>query len=109
MNLENAQGLNRVLPYVSRWDQYRIKNMGVKFYVGEEQRQGWSGKLPFYVFWCDQCEDFSYGYPHSYVGNRYLLCHRCHAKIDFVPWWAPFKMTADFIRDWVSWKLGGGT
>jgi len=90
MNLVNGLELQKHLSHLSALQKLRIMR-GAKVRVAEEQREGWSGKLPFYVFWCDQCENFSYDYPHGYIDRRYLKCHACEARIDFVPWWVEWQ------------------
>ena len=61
---------------------------GAKVYIGHDQREGWSGKLPFYLFFCEACGNWAKDYPHGHVERRYLNCSSCKAHHSFVPWWA---------------------
>lgn len=69
-----------------------VRHRRKKFYLGHEQREGWSGALPFYLFWCEQCGEFAKDYPHSYIDRRYLMCSSCAARYSFVPWWASLAL-----------------
>lgn len=97
MDLENAAGLRRSVDKLSKWQKRRVRN-GAKVLAGYERREGWSGELPFYIFWCSDCENFSYDYPHGHIERQYLSCHNCNAKIDFRPWWIEFKMMWEFLK-----------
>ncbi len=87
MNWKNAAGLNKHLSGLSEKQKEKIRN-GAKVEVCKEMREGWNGELPFYIFWCGECDNFSYDYPHGYIQNQRLNCHRCSARIDFRPWWS---------------------
>ncbi len=97
MNWENARGLRENLDKLSGWQKSRIRR-GVKIEVAKEQRQGWRGELPFYIFWCFGCEDYSYDYAHGHIERRYLNCHRCNFHVDFVPWWVQLRMLWEAVR-----------
>jgi hypothetical protein len=106
MNWENARGLRTNLGKLSAWQKYRIKNHDVKVLVARERREGWRGELPFYIFWCGDCGDFSYDYAHGHIDRRYLNCHRCNGKVDFVPWWVMWRMLWEVIRARFSLRAG---
>ena len=93
MNWENGAGLNRHLPSLTESQKKKIRN-GKKIEVCTEMREGWTGDLPFYIFWCGRCENFSYDYAHGYPHNQYLNCHRCSGWVDFRPWWV------DWVELW---------
>ncbi len=82
----DAAQLNKYLPTLSESQKREIRNGG-KIQVCEEQREGWVGKLPFYIFWCPRCDNFSYDYMHGFIDRQHMICHRCHEQIDFSPWW----------------------
>ncbi len=82
----DAAQLNKYLPALSESRKKAIRS-GEKIRVCEEQREGWSGKLPFYIFWCPRCENYAYDYPHGHIERQSLNCHRCGDRVDFRPWW----------------------
>lgn len=61
---------------------------GKKLAIGAEQRKDWRGKLPFYLFKCENedCGRIAKDYPHGYIQRQYLLCSACGTHHDFVPW-----------------------
>lgn len=61
-----------------------LARLGFKVPMGEEQKEGWSGKLPFYLFICPNCDKFQKDYPHSWPESQYLRCDDCKKKIDFI-------------------------
>jgi hypothetical protein len=76
------------------WQKAVVQAQGVKLYLGHEQREGWSGKLPFYLFHCETCGNWAKDYPHGYVEERHLNCSYCGMYHEFVPlrtrlvvWW----------------------
>ncbi|OFZ55063.1 MAG: hypothetical protein A3D92_24765 [Bacteroidetes bacterium RIFCSPHIGHO2_02_FULL_44_7] len=84
------------------WEWF-LMQWGVKIYLGHEQREGWNGNLPFYLFWCKECGEHSKDYPHSWPEQQYLICVHCDARHSFVPWWVPFKMIWGLI--WFAFQL----
>lgn len=104
MDLRDAAQLREHLPKLSESQKNNIRRNNAKLKVCEEQREGWLGKLPFYVFWCPACENFGYDYPHGHIETQYLNCHRCDERVSFVPWWASLQEMWNVIR----WKIGGG-
>lgn len=98
---ENAAGLEKYLPGLSQkqWNQIRD---GAKIEVCKEQREGWSGELPFYIFWCEDCATFSYDYPHGREHRRYLTCNHCSQSIDFRPWWVELVELSQVVKFWLS-------
>ena len=106
MDWQSAKQLDEHLPKLSESQKERVKN-GVKIKVCEEQRENWSGKLPFYIFWCEDCENFAYDYPHGYIEVQYLICHRCNNLVDFRPWWAGWVLVWGNIKLLYQIKFGG--
>ena len=98
MNIALAQEARRALETTSEFQKFRMKDRGKKIYIGDEQREGWSGKLPFYLFWCSACSHYAKDYPHGHIERRYLICSFCDCKHDFVPWWVPWRMLYETIR-----------
>lgn len=64
-----------------------LMSQGKKLFIGEERRAGWSGKLPFYLFFCGDCGHYAKDYPHGFIERQYLLCSHCGAHHSFVPLW----------------------
>ena len=62
---------------LSRWQKFYIRVLRVALYLGDERRDGWSGALPFYLFWCEFCKDYGKDYPHK--NDPQLHCPRCDA------------------------------
>jgi len=56
----------------TRWEKIKLA-LGQSIYIGDIQKPGWSGKLPFYVLWCD-VHGIVENYPH---GNGGLRCPDC--------------------------------
>ena len=80
MSWENAKELWPALSRLSPFEKYKIEHFGKIMPVGKEMREGFTAPIMFYVFWCSECEDFSYDYLHGH--NPYLICHRCDMRID---------------------------
>lgn len=83
------------------WLQRRLLKFGKKIYIGDEgpeKHKGWSSKLPFYLFQCENCEQTAKDYPHGYLDRQYLLCLHCNTHHDFRPWWLPFQQIWNLIR-----------
>jgi hypothetical protein len=62
-----------------------MEDWGKKIYLGHEQREGWIGSLPFYLFYCAACKHHAKDYPHGYAKDRYLWCSHCGMYHRFVP------------------------
>jgi len=85
MNLLFANEAREALTKFSRWDLWRVRNMGAKLPLGEECREDWTGYLPFYLFWCDDCQRYSKDYPHGHLHRQSLNCNLCGRYEGFVP------------------------
>lgn len=70
-----------------RWGKSILRLTGWKIRISREQREGWTGKLPFYFFWCGKCECFTKDYPHGFARQQYLNCANCGAYHTFRTWW----------------------
>lgn len=82
-------------------ERYLMQKRGKKIYVGHEgpeKHEGWSGSLPFYLFWCEECEHWCKDYPHGYEERQYLRCHFCDARFDFVHWTTRLKMAWETVK-----------
>ncbi|GEM_PF-2623905 len=106
MNWKNAAGLKKHLPKLSDFDKFCIRNLESKIEVCEEQREGWPGKMPFYIFWCPNCENYSYDYPQGFAENRRLYCHRCDERVDFVLLRTEMKMLLSALWCGISIRFG---
>ncbi len=89
MDFRRAREFREVFAGLSRKQKFTAACLNRKVFIGERTRKNWSGRLPFYLFRCPACGELSCDYPHGYLDCRNLICHRCDARIDFVPWWAP--------------------
>jgi len=100
------QEIERVLEQkaenLSLWQEFQIHILNKKIFAGKFQKEGWSGEIAFYVFYCWDCGEITYDYPHGFIHKQYLICGKCEARIDFVPYWAPLAMLWELIR----FKLG---
>lgn len=83
MNHDFAEEALDAAEKMSRWQKFEMSVFGRKIYIGHEQRDGWSGKLPFFLFWCQTCQHFAKGYPNGQPSDRYLICSNCNAEYDF--------------------------
>lgn len=97
MDIENAP----------EWKK-NLARLGTKVSMGEEQKPGWSGKLPFYLFYCPSCETLQKDYPHSWPESQYLWCDDCKIKINFIQLRTQFKMlfwSAGFVTRLLTLRL----
>ncbi|MBU6415053.1 hypothetical protein KGQ34_02330 [Patescibacteria group bacterium] len=97
MNFALAREAQEALKKTTRWQRFCMKMRGKKLYLGCEQKEGWSGKLPFYLFWCSACEHYAKDYPHGFIERQYLICSYCGQQQDFVSWRAPFTELRDLV------------
>lgn len=104
MNLALAREAQEALKKTTAWQQFCMKMRGKKIYLGSEQKEGWSGSLPFYLFWCESCDHYAKDYPHGHIERRYLVCSYCTEQHDFVPWWVPFAQLWDLARFAVRYR-----
>jgi len=70
---------------LSEWQKRRLKLSSKKLYIGHEKREGWLGELPFYIFWCHECDHCAKDYPHGDITHQYLVCSFCGVSHRFVP------------------------
>jgi len=63
-----------VLFHISIIKWLKLKLFG-KCYFRHDSKQGWSGKLPFYIVLCNSCKTYFLDYPHGY--SQYFLCPNC--------------------------------
>lgn len=90
MNLAFQIEAQQATARLSWFAKFRVCQLGKKLYLGHEKRDGWLGPLPFYLFWCGECEHYAKDYPHGHIEKRYLICSYCGIQHDFVPWWISF-------------------
>lgn len=98
MNIAFVMEARQALEKTSSFQKFLMKCRGEKIYLGDEQREGWTGKLPFYLFWCGRCEKYAKDYPHGYIERQYLICSHCGEIYNFVPWWVAWVSFWQFIR-----------
>lgn len=77
MQLDQMLDLQRTLARLPKRKLALAKYRTKLISVGMETREGWSGYLEFFVFWCGDCEAFSKDYGHSWPERRYVTCQRC--------------------------------
>lgn len=102
MNFVFARETQEAFKKMTRWQKFKARWLGRKIYLRHEQREGWSGKLPFYLFYCAGCKRIAKDYPHGHIERRYLNCSFCGAHHDFVPWWVEWVMLWSTIK--LVWK-----
>ena len=86
--------------------KFRMQGLGKKLYIGHEQREGWSGRLPFYLFFCGECEHFAKDYPHGFIERQYLICSFCGVRHSFVPWWVPLAQAWAAVKIGIKYRMG---
>ena len=87
MNIPFAIEAKVALAKTTPLQRFLMSQRGKKLYLGDEQRTGWLGKLPFYLFLCKDCGHHAKDYPHGHIERQYLLCSHCGAHQYFIPWW----------------------
>ncbi len=102
MNFEFAREAQIALKTMSGRQIFRMRVLGSKIYLAHEKRGGWTGQLPFYLFWCRVCSHYSKDYPHSWPESQYLLCSYCGVKHDFVSFLAKIDRLATLLK--LRWK-----
>ena len=55
--------------------QKLLIRLGRKHYLGKRTQPGWTGYLPFYLFWCSHCRKYYVDHLHGLEG--YVTCYRC--------------------------------
>lgn len=70
---------------ISGLKKWLMRTFRKKLYLRHKQLEGWKGELPFYIFWCDACEQFAIDYPHGFIKRRNLICPHCLLYYSFVP------------------------
>lgn len=73
MLLSEQLDLQRCVRTIPAW-KLKLASSSYKIPVGKETREGWSGYLKFYVFWCALCGVFSKDYAHSWPERQYVTC-----------------------------------
>jgi len=71
-----THGLNSKL---SIWQKF-ILLCGGKTFLGYKSCENWVGSMPFYLFKCRGCGNFSKDYPHGNIPKTYFICIYCQAK-----------------------------
>jgi hypothetical protein len=56
------------------WQRLKLKING-KVFVGYAKREGWKGKLPFYIVRCKKHSIYFLDYPHGF--DPYFTCPLC--------------------------------
>ncbi|OGN08093.1 MAG: hypothetical protein A2750_01425 [Candidatus Yanofskybacteria bacterium RIFCSPHIGHO2_01_FULL_45_42] len=98
MNVTYAAEAQAAVKTMSGWQKLQMRR-GKKVYLGHEQREGWTEKLPFYLFWCEDCKYFAKDYTHGYIEKQSLICSHCGLRYDFTPWWV------SWVQLWQALKL----
>src|SRR3989344_7040329 len=98
MNLVFAREVQKALKNMSELQKLRMKYVNKKIYIGNEKRDGWSGELPFYIFWCKACEHFTKDYPNGHIERQHLNCSNCGEYHDFVPWRIEWQMLLETVK-----------
>jgi len=83
MNPDFAKEADEAAKNIAFRDGLKMVLVAKKLYIGHEKREGWSGKLPFYLFFCFSCGKIAKDYPHGYT--NYLLCPHCGIRDKLKP------------------------
>lgn len=76
-------------------ERYLMQKCGKKIYLGHEgpdKHEGWTGELPFYLYWCQHCEHWAKDYPHGFEDRQRLACPNCQARESFVSFKTKLKV-----------------
>jgi len=98
VNLAYAVEAQQAFKKMSKLARFRMRVLGTKIRLGYEKRDGWSGFLPFYLFWCKSCKHYAKDYPHGFIERRYLLCSSCNQHYSFIPWWVPLAVLWNYLK-----------
>lgn len=98
MNIAFALEAKRALAETTPLQRFLMRRMGKKLCLGHEHREGWTGKLPFYLFWCGDCRHVAKDYPHGCIERQYLLCSHCGVRHDFVPFFVVLRTMWQMLR-----------
>jgi hypothetical protein len=96
--IDFANEANEAMENVGRLARWRMRSLGRKHYLKHDRKEGWTGELPFYLFFCDACDRFSMDYPHGFIERRYLNCSHCGARHSFVPWWVEWAIAWQTLK-----------
>lgn len=102
MNFVFCREAQETAKKLSWWKKFKMMQLGRKVYVGHEKREGWSGKLPFCLFYCPDCKRIAKDYTHGHIERRYLICSYCDARHDFIPWRVEWVTLLESIK--LAWK-----
>ena len=97
MDFAFAVEAQKKIQTISVFKRFIMVVLGRRVYIGHEQRNGWSGRLPFYLFWCSECEHFAKSYKHGYVERQYLICSHCEIHHSCIPWWVAWVQIWELI------------
>lgn len=68
--------VNYPMPKLSLWQKIKLQVLGY-VYLYEEQRPGWTGKLPMYLVKCKKHKYLYIDYPHGFPGGQFFSCPKC--------------------------------
>ena len=83
IDISELLDIRNAVQRIPEWKRRLARLTGWKIPVGLETRPGWSGSLPFYVFWCYDCNTWSKDHAHSQRGKRYINCMYCGKYFGF--------------------------
>lgn len=106
MNYAFAREANQALSKMTPWQKFKMRYRGKKIYLGHEKRENWSGFLPFYLFWCEDCQHYAKDYPHGFIERQYLTCSHCGIHHHFVPWWVGWVRAWQMLGIAIRYRLG---
>ena len=98
MKLDYMLDLRKTLNALPKRKLALARLTGKKISVGLETREGWTGYLEFFVFWCRDCRAFSKDYAHSWPERRYVTCQRCGTNFYFPKLSAVLKEFTETLR-----------
>ncbi len=108
MLLSDQLDLQKTLARIPKWELDHAQYRGKLISVGMETREGWSGYLEFFVFWCPECSAFSKDYGHSWPERRYVTCQRCRRNFPHPVMSAVLREFLGTLSFLIRFRLSGG-
>ena len=60
-----------------------LRRFGWRHYLGHPQKEGFFAAMPYYLFWCRNCQKPAEDYPRGFLESRHFICPSCGEPQDF--------------------------
>ena len=100
-NIQLVNEAREAAQILSPFKTFLAKRFGKKIYLcheGPEKHEGWTGQLPFYLFWCSVCEHWAKNYPNGFPERQRLHCSNCNARYSFVQLRIQLQMVSELFK-----------